>query len=456
MLGKGGMSRVYKVSLPVIGKIAALKVLHPHPTLREMIGDTRLRNLFIEEARMLGALRHPHIAEIWLFGEAEGRPYYLMDYYGNSVGTLIGESYRVEAPSRKLPTDWSLRYARQTLEGLECLHDAGLVHRDIKPDNLLLTDTDHVKICDFGLSKFRGESFPAPPHLKVGSPGYAAPEQEASPDSVDGRADLYSVGVVLYRMITGRLPEDRAGADTSLLPSENDGTSDRRWGDFFHKALHRKTDRRFSSAGRMLSALADLENAWKRRQRFLCRTASPAEWAGTAETAPQPLRWQCRKVLARNAADAFQTGPLMRPRRYVRNRYRVIDDARVEDTATGRMWQRGGTPYPVTWPEANRYVQKLNREMADGFSDWRLPTVEELLSLLDPPAAEGAWCVEPVFEKRQNRLWSCDRRSFTSAWMVSVDIGFLAWQDMSGYDYARAVRTASKASHPPPPSGEGP
>ena len=157
----------------------------------------------------MAGLNHPNIVSIHDYDQDRGKRFYVMDFYANNLGTMMGESYTVESPSRPIPVDRAIGYTRQYLEGIRCLHDAGIVHRDIKPFNLLVTPRDTVKICDFGLSKLRGETDAGPGNLKVGSPYYAAPEQERDPNSVDERADLYPVGVMLYRMLTGRLPSNQ-------------------------------------------------------------------------------------------------------------------------------------------------------------------------------------------------------------------------------------------------------
>jgi serine/threonine protein kinase len=183
MLGRGGMSKVYKVKLPVIGKLAALKVLDPDPLLIDLMGVEKVKELFISEAVTMANLRHPNIVGISTFDDSDGKFSYLMDYYCNNLGVMIGESYRTDEPSRVISVDKAIHYTRQTLEGLACLHHAGIIHRDIKPYNILITDQDIAKICDFGLSKRRGELFEGPSNLNVGSPWYAAPEQEEKPIS---------------------------------------------------------------------------------------------------------------------------------------------------------------------------------------------------------------------------------------------------------------------------------
>jgi len=232
LLGRGSMGKVYKVEMPVIGKISALKLLDPNPLLVDLLGAETIQKLFISEAITMASLRHPNIVKIWDFDETKGKPFYTMEYYGNNLGTIIGETYKTEKPSRIIKIDKAIDYTRQTLSGLACLHSAGVVHRDIKPYNILLTDDDTVKICDFGLSKLRGESYSGPSNLKVGSPWYAAPEQEDEPDRVDFSADIYSAGIMLYRMLTGSLPMEEFNPPSKINPD-----LDETWDAFIQKAI---------------------------------------------------------------------------------------------------------------------------------------------------------------------------------------------------------------------------
>ncbi len=207
LLGRGGMARVYKVEIPIIRKIAALKRLAPNPLLETMMGREKLHQLFVSEAITMANLRHRHIVEIRDFEDSRPAPFYIMDYFAHNLGERIGESYQTDLPSRVISPDKAIDYTRQILSGLARLHAAGIIHRDIKPFNLLITDDDTVKICDFGLSKLRGEIFSGPGNVNVGSPWYAAPEQEVDPNQVGPAADIYPVGVMLYRMLTGHLPQ---------------------------------------------------------------------------------------------------------------------------------------------------------------------------------------------------------------------------------------------------------
>jgi serine/threonine-protein kinase len=105
------------------------------------------------------------------------------------------------------------------------------------------------------------------------------------------------------------------------------------------------------------------------------------------------------------------------------------------------MWQKAGSAFPLHWRNAKTYIEKINSEGFVGYTDWRLPTIAELMTLLTELPTGGDHCIEPIFDQEQKWIWSCDRRSFTAAWYVSTDLGFVAWQDFSAYFYVRAVRS---------------
>lgn len=440
LLGRGGMGKVYKVKIPVIGKIAALKLLEPNPFLVSLMGMEKIGEMFVSEAVLMANLRHPHIADIRDFGEADGKLFYLMDYYFNNLGGMIGETYRSEIRSRVIAVEKAVCYTLQILEGLACLHYAGIVHRDIKPYNILITEQDTVKICDFGLSKLRGERFCGPSHLKVGTPCYAAPEQEADPNQADFSADIYSVGIMLYRMLTGMLPVQRPEAPSRINPD-----LDKNWDDFIGKATEPDSRRRFSQAKVMIEALNDLYALWKEKKEKMCSLPRISE--KDTKKAPYKtvdLRFRCVKVNSKEARTLFSTDELWQPLHYIPNRFRLKETAAITDQTTGLVWQQSGSDYPLTWEQAYRYIRKLNEETFAGFGRWRLPTVDELMSLLtESPRAEN-FCMEPIFDQTQKWLWSCDRRSYTAAWYVSVDMGFVSWQDFSAHYYVRAVCRENK------------
>ena len=436
LLGRGGMGKIFKVSLPVIDKIAALKLLAPNPFLVDILGMDRIEALFISEAAAMAGLRHPHLLETWDFDKADGRYFYTMDYYCNNLGAMMGESNRIELPSRIIPTDRAIHYIRQTLEGLACLHHAGIVHRDIKPFNILITDQDTVKIGDFGLSKLRGEGTHSPRNLKIGSPFYAPPEQESDPDHVDFSADLYAVAVMMYRMLTGCLPQIPPAPPSRINPD-----LDESWDQFLFKAFSPKPQDRFASAGQMLDALEMLEATWITRKERACKFMDAAQTKPPANSGIDSFRprKEPERIRPREAKTFFGLDDLWRPRQYITNRFYALDGHGVLDQSTGLTWQQAGSPYPLTWKQAKAYIQNLNSVQSAGFISWRLPTVDELMSIVTRPSHGLDLCMEPVFDSSRKWLWSADKRSFTAAWYLSMDLGFVSWHDMSGYYYVKGV-----------------
>jgi len=441
LLGKGGMSKVYKVELPTIGKIAALKLLDPDELLVQLMGYDKLRNLFIKEAVTIAGLRHPNILAIHDFDESQGNPFYVMDFFANNLGTMMGESYHIEDPSRIIYADKALDYLGQTLSGLCCLHDAGIVHRDIKPYNLLVSYRDTVKICDFGLSKLRGETFTGPANLNVGSPYYAAPEQETDPDNVDARADLYPLGIMFYRMITGRLPDIKGQLSTYTPPSGCNPDLDLLWDAFTARAIAPHRDQRFPSAQAMRTALDALRDHWHRQKEMSCAmapTAASPSYAADQSVVLKPRRNPTKWDLHTTAIQ-LNLDRLWRPKNYVNNQFEQVDHTTITDHCTGLAWQQSGSRYPLTWHQANDYISRLNTEQFGGHRTWRLPTADELVSLLKPSPQGRSLCIAPLFDATQRWIWSADRRSFLAAYYVDIELGFVWWQDFSAPYYARAV-----------------
>ena len=196
LLGEGGVGRVFEVEHELLGRKAAFKVLHPHNLLRRGLAE-RMAN----EGRLLGSIRHANIVEALDMGVlADGRPYLVLEL-------LEGRDLRAEQQRwGVLSIPAALDIASQVLRGLSVLHEANVVHRDIKLENLFLCSDGHVEILDLGaaarMGEYAGEGAPS-----LGTPRTMAPEQyEGKP--VDGRTDLYALGIVLYELLTGRGPFD--------------------------------------------------------------------------------------------------------------------------------------------------------------------------------------------------------------------------------------------------------
>lgn len=236
-LGRGGMGVVYKARQKSLNRLVALKLLAP-----ERSDDPHFAARFEKEAQALAALNHPHIVGVHDFGQAGGFYYLLMEF-------VDGVNLRQLLQTRRLAPKEALSIVPPVCDALQCAHDHGIVHRDIKPENLLIEKTGKVKIADFGVAKMLGAT---PSHLPpsalgqdvasqaFGTPDYAAPEQANG--QVDHRADIYSLGVVLYEMLTGERPKDKLEAPSRCVQV------DVRIDEIVLRALEKTPELRFATA----------------------------------------------------------------------------------------------------------------------------------------------------------------------------------------------------------------
>ena len=266
LVGHGGMGAVYEAEHVGLGKRAAIKFVDA-----EFATDENVVARFAREARAMSAIESAHIVTVFDAGSDDGRPYLVMELLrGEDLGERLRRMGRV-------PLGEAMHVVAQVLRGLARAHAAGIVHRDLKPDNVFLVkhDTDPLfaKIVDFGISKIerpRDKTHPLALTGRgtvLGTPFYMSPEQaQASPD-VDGRADLYSVGAILFECLTGRPPHTGESYEQVILSICMRDAPDVRTIDpsvpvnvsaFVARALSRDRDKRFSSAELMLAALHEV------------------------------------------------------------------------------------------------------------------------------------------------------------------------------------------------------
>jgi serine/threonine-protein kinase len=427
-LGRGGMSSVYKAKAPVTGRVVAVKILDPRDELFvDLAGEDRLRRIFLEEARIMGAISHAHVAKVVDCDEDEGRPFIVLEYFAHSIGDFIGESYRVEQPSRAISVAKTGFYLLQTLKGLERLHFAGIVHRDIKPFNLMITNDDRIKIIDFGLSRVRGEERMKIPGLQVGSPFYAAPEQEVRAETADERADLFSVGMLAYRLLTGRLAA--SGQGPVQPPSSYRHDLNPAWDELIMRSLAVDPAGRYATAGQMRRALEEVFDDWRMASEAGCRFVEDEE---DDEVTPLSVRARPKRIMAMNARQELGLDQLMRPKQYLGQHLQALDVQLVRDLRTGLLWQRRGAEFPLDWTQAGEYITYLNAKRWQGQDGWRLPTMAEALGILRPPTVDRDFCLPAAFSKEIHWLWSSDWCSRRQAWMVDIVECFAGRLDKDG------------------------
>ena len=281
-VGRGGMSVVYRARDIRLNRTVAIKVLPP-----ELAYDPAIRTRFTREAQTSAQLSHAHIVPIYDVGEREGIAYFVMTLVtGGNLAALLAREPR-------LPIEEVRRLLCEIADALSYAHLRGVIHRDIKPDNILLDgDTGRAIVTDFGIAR----AIEASTRLTItgnalGTPGYMSPEQAVGEREVDGRSDIYSLGVLAYQMVTGRLPFTGGNTMALLLKHVNERPppivevrpdAPRALREAIERALAKAPEDRWPTAGSMRQALMSDEPApaWRAEPRDQVRYTSPKPEGG--------------------------------------------------------------------------------------------------------------------------------------------------------------------------------
>jgi tRNA A-37 threonylcarbamoyl transferase component Bud32 len=274
-LGRGGMGVVYKARQKSLERHVALKLLAP-----ERAEDPAFAQRFGREARALAALNHPNIVTVHDFGQAGGYYFLLMEYVD---GVNLRQAMRAE----RFSPEQALAMVPPICDALQYAHERGVVHRDIKPENLLLDKEGRLKIADFGIARIiGGAAEPAGEHapnkevtMAAGTPAYMAPEQAANPAAADHRADIYSLGVVLYELLTGERPKE------TLEPPSRRVSIDVRLDEVVLRALEKEPERRYATAAEFRTRVETVAGAVRKTEpkpprgvQKILQNLLPAHW----------------------------------------------------------------------------------------------------------------------------------------------------------------------------------
>jgi len=288
LLGRGGMGVVYKARQPNLDRVVAIKVL-PDSLAR----DAEFTERFQREARAMAALSHPNIVAVHDFGCIDGRFYIAMEH-------VEGKSVRAMLQEGPLPPERALAIIPELCDAIQFAHRQGVVHRDIKPENILVGVDGRVKVADFGLAKMAGKSavdfrsLTRSDHI-VGTLHYMAPEQIERPKEVDHRADIYSLGVVIYEMLTGELPLGRFDPPShrSLASAQLDHV--------VMKSLEKQPERRYQE-------VSELKEEMLRPPRS---APAPQAWPNFGGRSPARLGDRRRAWVAAGAGSVVAVGMLL-------------------------------------------------------------------------------------------------------------------------------------------------
>ena len=251
LVGAGGMGAVYKARQKRLDRVVALKVLP-----EEFGSDAKFALRFAREARTLAKLNHPNIVSLFEFGSVEDSYYFLMEF-------VDGSTLRDVIRSGELAPDHALAVVPHLCDALQYAHDNGVVHRDIKPENILIGKDGTIKIADFGLSRLQGGQGAGEKrqvtltgtHQVMGTPRYMAPEQMEGARDVDHRADIYSLGVVFYEMLTGEIPLGRFAAPSQKV------AIDIRLDEVVLRTLEKEPEQRYQAASEIKSDVQSIESS---------------------------------------------------------------------------------------------------------------------------------------------------------------------------------------------------
>ena len=244
-IAKGGMGAVYKAHQKSLERDVAIKILP-----REFGEDEEFRKRFEDEAKAMAKLNHPNLISVYDFGEVDHMPYIVMEF-------VDGKSLHYSAHGKAIEQNEVARLVTGICEGLAHAHEAGILHRDIKPANILLDGKKRPKIGDFGLARVADES--EGDSVIYGTPDYTAPEVVKKPSAVDTRSDVFSTGVILYELLTGKLPEK------TYVPASQVEDVDPRFDKIVRRATHPSPMLRFADGEAMAKDLKQLSEALEKQ-----------------------------------------------------------------------------------------------------------------------------------------------------------------------------------------------
>ncbi len=347
VLGEGAMGVVYKSMDPVIRRPVAIKTIH-----KQLIGDdpsgTSASARFRNEAQAVGRMAHPNIVAIYEYGEDDTTAYIAMELVeGRTLSDILNTT-------QHLPEADILRVMDQLLSALDCAHHHGVWHRDIKPANLIITPSGQLKVTDFGIARIESVALTRVTST-IGTPGYMAPEQYVG-EGLDHRIDIFSSGVLLYRMLTGAQPF--AGSVEAVMyqilnkepppPSQTAGVNRPAFYDsVVAKALAKKADGRYASAAQFRAALTQRTDTLTDDEAQTTIIAAPVKpppagatpGMASAPTQPStlPTGWDAATLTQIERALASFVGPMARV--MVRQAAKTCFDFNALTAALGQQLQ---------------------------------------------------------------------------------------------------------------------
>ncbi len=421
VLGEGSFGIVYLVENR-IGVPFALKVLNKNVNMEKRGLETVMR---VHSNRLISVQDYGKTVK--------GVDSILMEYVSVNLEDLLNQGRLGEMKAR--------HYFVEIIKGLKTLKEHGILHRDIKPGNLFVLE-DIIKIGDFGTVRFLSGETSSMSEV-AGTFHYMAPERFKKEYGYS--VDRWSAAVVFYRMLTGRYPFD--GKDRTeifgaiMMEDPNLSILPERYRPFFKKCFEKDSGKRHQSLQDVLDDLKRIPSGGPESAETQKTVVSDVKKDIHEERTLIHLRRTPHTVRDEEFKTFFRLNNKRRPQEYIENVYVDNGDGTVTDFATGLTWQKGGSINYVTYDNVKAYVDEINAERFAGYDDWRVPTVDELMSLLEPEKSSTDLYIDPVFDKMQSWCWSSDVRSNGTVWIVYFRYGHVYWNVIKFISFLRLVRS---------------
>lgn len=417
LLGQGGMSAVYKATDPNLKRVVAIKLIHPH-----LSNDPQFIQRFEEEATAVASLRHPNIVQVYDFNSDQGVYYMVLEFVPGE--TLHDRLQRLTGQGRTLPIDEAVKFTLNICDALDYAHQRGIIHRDIKPANIMLDVYGKAILMDFGIVKLVGGTSHTATGAVLGTARYISPEVIRS-ESADQRSDLYSLGITLYEMLSGKTPFQSDSAMTLMMMHLNDPVPDPRslradipaaLVNILLKSLEKDRSKRYQSAAELAAdlkrVLAAIEN-------------------GTA-IAPIPIpqsRQPASTVIAPPASDAYSSREASQPQHI---------NTPINAPTLYEQKRTGYTPSPTYNPPSEQYTSVPAATPARKSNPAIL-----LLGL-------GGGCLFLVLILVVAGVFFISRRTAAASFGSSPTATVVSAPVIANTDAPTVTATAAKTSTPPP------
>lgn len=457
---KGGMAKIYKVFDRLTKEYRAIKTV-PNVLSYDKEALERLRN----EINNAQKISHPNVIKVYDLFEDRGRYLLVMEYIdGKNLYQVLKNR------SDKRLTEYEVvKYMIQVSKGLKEIHRRGIVHLDLKPKNIMLAKEGEIKILDFSISKMRDQLLKARLHkFAEGTLPYMAPEQLSDNyGSKNEQTDIWSLGVTMYFLLSGKYP---FGNDTDKIINPAEKPSEQNLShvsimtkDFIMKCLQKDRTKRYKNMKQVLKELTGIKT-------YLEESDSQIEASTTGDYTDTTVKDPgIARVLAEEKTKIefshvlrFEPGERLSKSEVIkmikkksffdsnwnrdgdfRNQFELKSfsgDQVVIDAAVGLMWHPGGTPGFMSLEKAGKWLEELNDSRYAGFSDWRLPTLEEASSLLQQRKDQSSFYTDDNFSIEQQCIYTSDRIDENRVWLVDFKEGNV-FSDFPNYGYIRPVRS---------------